>query len=79
VPFDARGIHEELLIGGLDADSLVGVLPPFVLATLVAMIRIVNREPLAFYTWCYTCKKYKIDDKGHQLGTPCFLYVALRV
>jgi hypothetical protein len=29
VPFDAREIHGELLISGLDADSLVGVLPPF--------------------------------------------------
>jgi hypothetical protein len=32
VPFNARGARRVLLIGGLDADGLLGVLPPFVLA-----------------------------------------------
>jgi hypothetical protein len=36
MPFDAGGIREELPIGGLDPDGLLGVLPPFVLATLIA-------------------------------------------
>jgi hypothetical protein len=43
------------------------------------MIRGVNREPLAFCMRRYACKKYKIDDKGRELGAPCFLYMALRV
>jgi hypothetical protein len=36
VPFNAGGIRGELPIGGLDADILLGVLSPFILATLVA-------------------------------------------
>jgi hypothetical protein len=36
VPFDAGGIRGELPVGGLDADILLGVLPPLILATLVA-------------------------------------------
>jgi hypothetical protein len=36
VPFDAGGIHKVLPIGGLDANGLLGVLSPFVLAALTA-------------------------------------------
>jgi hypothetical protein len=35
VSFNAGGDRGVLPIGGLDADSLLGVLPPFVLAALV--------------------------------------------
>ncbi len=44
--------------------------------TYVKSIRIeqnVNREPIAFCTRRYTCKKYK-DTTGHQLVSACFLY-----
>jgi hypothetical protein len=36
VPFDAGGIRGELSIGGLDANILLGILPPLILATFVA-------------------------------------------
>jgi hypothetical protein len=36
VSFDACGASRVLLVGGLDADAFLGVLPPLVLATLAA-------------------------------------------
>jgi hypothetical protein len=36
VPFDAGGILGELSTGGLDADILLGVLLPLILAALAA-------------------------------------------
>jgi hypothetical protein len=42
VSFDAGGNHGELLISGLDADILLGVLPPFVLAALAAFLELLS-------------------------------------
>jgi hypothetical protein len=36
------------------------------------MVRNINREPLVFCMRRCTCKKYKIDVKGHQSGAPYF-------
>jgi hypothetical protein len=41
------------------------------------MLRDINQKPLSFCMRRCVCKKYKIDVKGRQSGSPTFLYVAL--
>jgi hypothetical protein len=62
----------------VNQESFAFHMPMFAVYEKYEMTRDVNREPITFCTQCCACKSIR-DDKGHQSGASCFLYVTLRV